>query len=106
MNIEQLQQQAQLAYDHELARRNIKQQMESRLTVNHRSGVFKVDTQLICFLSSWTEEEFVLLDSYETPIMIDRAELLTVAKQRYKEIMNEWHLAWEDQVKIRSAKNV
>lgn len=48
----------------------------------------------------------VLLDSYHIPIQITRQELLKQAKQRYREIMNEWQLVWEQQSKIRSAKNV
>lgn len=106
MQIEQLQQQAQLAYDHELAKRNINHQMQSRLTVHHNSGVFLVDSQLISFLNSWEDDQMVLLDSYHIPIQITRQELLEQAKQRYREIMNEWQLAWEQQSKIRSAKNV
>lgn len=106
MQIDQLQQQAQLAYDHELAKRNIQQQMQSRLTVHHNDGVFVVDSELICFLNSWEEDQLILLDSYSFPIMINRLELLKKAKQRYQEVMNEWKLAWDQQTKIRSAKNV
>ena len=106
MQIEQLQQQAQLAYDHELAKRNIQQQMQSRLTVHHNSGVFQIDPVLICFLTSWDEEDIVLLDSYNIPIQVQKTKLLSDAKQRYSEVMNEWKLAWEEQSKIRSAKNV
>jgi hypothetical protein len=106
MQVEQLQQQAQLAYDYELAKRNIQQQMQSRLTVHYNSGVFVVDPILICFLSSWDDEEIIVLDSYSTPILVTRWELLNLCRQRYREVMNEWRLAWEEQSKIRSAKNV
>lgn len=106
MQIEQLQKQAQLAYDHELAKRNIQQQMQSRLTVHHNSGVFLVSADLISFLNSWEDDQIVLLDSYDIPTQVNRLELLDKAKQRYREVMNEWQLAWEQQSKIRSAKNV
>jgi hypothetical protein len=106
MQIEELQKQAQLAYDHELAKQNIQQQMQSRLTVHHNSGVFLVNSELICFLTSWDDEHLVIVDSYQIPIQINRLELLSQAKQRYREVMNEWQLAWENQRKIRSAKNV
>jgi len=106
MQIEHLQQQAQLAYDHELAKRNIHQQMQSRLTVHHNSGVFLVDSELISFLNSWEDDELILIDSYHIPIQINRSKLLSQAKQRYQEVMNQWQLAWEQQSKIRSAKNV
>ena len=106
MQPDELKQQAQLAYDREVAKRNIQQQMQSRLTVQCQEGVFVVSPELINFLSNWEDEELVLLDSYENPIKINRQELLYKAKQRYREIMNEWQLAYEEYTKVRSAKHV
>jgi hypothetical protein len=109
MSIEQLQQQAKLAYDHEYARRNIKHQMQNRLTVNHNGGVFKVTPELILFLNHYhnqAQTELVVLDAYENPIRANTAELYDLASKRYQEIMNEWELAWQEQIKIRSAANV
>jgi hypothetical protein len=106
MTIDSLQTQAKLVYDQELARRNIKQQMESRLTVNHNGGVFSVTKEQINFLDLLGNQEVVLLDDYETPIKCDAFELMKLMFARYHEVMNEWLLAYEEQVKIRSVKNV
>jgi hypothetical protein len=106
MQITDLQYQARLAFDREVAKRNIKQQMTSRLTVQHNSGVFVVDSNLITFLNSWDDKELILLDAYDTPIKITRLELLDVAKKRYQEIMNEWVVAYDELKSIRSGKNV
>jgi hypothetical protein len=106
MSIEYLQKQAQLAYDHEVARRNIKQQMQSRLTVNYNGGVFMVTKEQIVFLDMLGTQEVVILDEYETPIKVNAAALRDQMMQRYHEIMNEWLLVYEEQTKIRSAKHV
>jgi hypothetical protein len=106
MSIEQLQKQAQLAYDHEAARRNIKHQMTNRLTVNYDGGIFAVTKEQICFLNLLGDRDVVLLDEYDTPITVNAPKLYDMMLQRYYEIMNEWKLAWEEQTKIRSAKNV
>jgi hypothetical protein len=90
MQITDLQYQARLAFDREVAKRNIKQQMTSRLTVQHNSGVFVVDSNLITFLNSWDDKELILLDAYDTPI----------------KIMNEWVVAYDELKSIRSGKNV
>jgi hypothetical protein len=106
MHPDELKQQAQIAYNREIAKRNIQQQMQSRLTLQCQDGVFVVSSELINFLSNWEDEELILLDSYQTPIKINREELLYKAKQRYREVMNEWQLAHEEYIKIRSAKHV
>ena len=106
MQIDELQQQAKLAYDREVARRNLKQQMQSRLTIQHQGGVFVVGPELINFLNAWLDEELIILDSYENPIKVLRQDLLLKSKQRYQEVMNEWQLVWEEQNQIRTAKNV
>lgn len=106
MQIQQLQSLAQKAYDRDIARRNIYHQMQSRLTVHHQGGVFKIDSNLIVFLNSWTDLKLVLLDEYQSPVEVNRLELLVLAKQRYQEVMNEWLLEWQLQNQIRSADHV
>jgi len=106
MQIEELQDKANLAYDRELAKRNIKNQMQSRLTVAFNGGVFSVTKEQITFLNLLGSQEIILLDDYEIPIKLNASELLNIMFQRYHEVMNEWHLAYEEQSKVRSARHV
>lgn len=106
MQIEELQDKANLAYDRELAKRNIKNQMQSRLTVVFNGGVFSVTKEQINFLDLLGSQEVVLLDDYEIPIKVNAFDLLKVMFRRYHEVMNEWHLAYEEQSKVRSARHV
>ena len=109
MDLEQLQTYARSAYDRELARKNIQHQMQSRLTVSYGSGVFLVSQELILFtdyLQRMQIFETVMLDHYQTPIMVNTVELNRIALARYQEVMNEWQLEWQKQSAIRSVKNV
>ena len=106
MSIIDLQQQAKTAFDHAVAKKNLKERMESRLTVSHRGGVFRVNTDLFVWLNTQLDEEMVILDSYDTPVLVNRNELLTLAKRRYSELMNEWLAEWNKLKQTRRAEDV
>ena len=106
MNPEQLRDTARAAYDRQLAKQNLKILMASRLTVAHRDGVFNINTDLFVLLGLTDDEEMVILDAYDVPVLINRTELITLAKQRYQEIMNEWLLEYTTQSQVRNAQQL
>lgn len=110
MDIESLREQARLSHDHAVAKKNLKERMESRLTVTHREGVFRITTELFVLLDlpeddGWNDE-MILLDAYDTPVLVNRAELRILAKQRYFELMNEWLSEWNQLKNVRRAADV
>ena len=106
MSIIDLQKQAKTAFDHAVAKKNLKERIESRLTVTHRGGVFTVDTDLFVLLELLEDDEMVILDAYNTPILVNRKELKDTAKQRYAELMNEWLAEWNKLKQTRRAEDV
>ena len=107
MDIESLRSHAKAAFDRAAAKKNLAEQMRSRLTVTHRSGVFVVDAELFVLLDMYEDDgwnnETVLVDAYDTPILVNRQELRSLARQRYQEILNEWLVEWESLKKVRRA---
>ena len=101
-----IQNQAQLSFDHAVAKRNLQQRMQARLNVTYNEGFFTVTKEQINFLDLLGSQEVVLLDNYETPIKVNAFELLRLMFERYHEIMNEWCEEYEQLKKIRTAKNV
>lgn len=106
MDINQLREQAKASHDHAVAKKNLKERMESRMTVSHRDGVFRVSTDLFVLLDLPEDDEMVLLDSYDTPVLVNREELRRLAKQRYAELMNEWLSEWNQLKNVRRAADV
>ena len=106
MDIDNLQRQAQLSFDHAIAKKNLQQRMQSRLNVTYNDGFFTVTKEQINFLDLLGSQSVVLLDDYQTPIEVNAFELLKIMFQRYHEIMNEWLEEYEQLKKIRSAKHV
>ena len=110
MDINKIRDQARAAHDHAVAKINLKERMESRLTVSHRGGVFRVNPELFILLDlpeddGWNDE-MILVDSYDTPVLVDRRELKTLAKQRHFELMNEWLAEWNELKKVRRSTDV
>ena len=101
-----IQNQAQLSFDHAVAKRNLQQRMQARLNVTYNEGFFTVTKEQINFLDLLGSQEVVLLDNYDTPIKVNAFELLRLMFERYHEIMNEWMEEYEQLKKIRTAKNV
>lgn len=106
MDINDLRNQARLSYDRAVAKKNIQERMENRLTVSHNGGMFCVNTDLFVLLDLSEDDEMIILDAYDTPIQVNRAELHKLAKQRYFEIMNEWYEEWQALKKVRKAEDV
>ena len=106
MDINDLRNQARLSYDRAVAKKNIQERMENRLTVSHNGGMFRVNTNLFVLLDLAEDDEMIILDAYDTPVQVNRAELRKLAKQRYFEIMNEWHEEWQALKKVRKAEDV
>ena len=105
MDINTLQSYSKLAYDLKLAKNNLRERVQSRMNVNLNGGYFIVTPELISFLSCWEEEKIVLEDSYNNPVEVNRIELLSLAKKRYQEIMNDWAWEWDQQKKVRKASD-
>jgi hypothetical protein len=101
-----IQNQAQLSFDHSVAKKNLQQRMQARLNVTYNDGFFTVTKEQINFLDLLGSQEVVLLDNYETPIKVNAFELLKLMFERYHEIMNEWLEEYEQLKKVRTAKNV
>jgi hypothetical protein len=106
MDVQKFQNQAQLSFDHAVAKRNLQQRMQARLNVTYNDGFFTVTKEQINFLDLLGSQEVVLLDNYETPIKVNAFELLKLMFERYHEIMNEWLEEYEQLKKVRTAKNV
>ena len=106
MDTESLRDLARLAYDRELAKQNLEVAMTSRLTVVHNNGVFTVTKEQINFLDLLGSQEVVLLDNHKIPIKVNAHDLLSIMFQRYHEVMNEWYYQYNEQAKIRTAKQL
>ena len=96
----------QLKIDQQASKLALSERIEQQLLITHNGGLFKATTELISFLSVWDADELYLSDMYNTPVKINRNELLTELKQTYQSVMNEWHCEFEQLKKLRRGKDL
>jgi len=77
-------------FDHEAAKKLLKEKYEAKLLFAQDGGMWNAGPELICVLSNYDTEEIFLVDTYKNPCKVNREKLLTEAKQRYQEQLNQW----------------
>ncbi len=104
MDTDQLIAHSRARFEHVAARRTLKEKYQAKLTFAHRGGMWLAGPELINILTASLthgQQGLILLDLYETPIMVDYKELLTLAQQRWQEQMNAWLIEHEELSKNR-----
>ena len=78
-------------FDHAAAKRTLKEKYQSKLIFAHNGGMFKAGPELINILNATEGQQGIyLLDLYETPVIVDYKELLTLAQTRWQATMKSW----------------
>jgi hypothetical protein len=91
-------------FNHEAAKRTLKEKYQAKLTFAHAGGMWRAGPELINILTASLahgQQGLVLLDLYETPIMVDYKELLKLAQYRWQEQMNAWLVEHKELIKNR-----
>ena len=104
MDTENLIAHARARFAHATAKRVLKEKYQAKLTFAYCGGMWLAGPELINILTASLEhgqQGLVLLDLYETPIMVDYKELLQLAKQRWQEQMTAWLVEYEELNKNR-----
>ena len=104
MNTEELIAHGRARFEHASARRTLKEKYQAKLTFAHAGGMWLAGPELINILTASLthgQQGLVLLDLYETPIMVDYKELLTLAQQCWQEQMNAWLIEHDELNKNR-----
>jgi hypothetical protein len=88
-------------FDHEIARRVLKEKYQAKMIFAYKGGMFCAGPELQTTLLTCPDTQAVLLDLYEAPVKIDTKELLVLSQQRWQEQMNAWLVEYEELNKKR-----
>ena len=100
-DLEKITDQIRLATDYQTNKRILREKIQTDLHVPFNGGLFKVTPELIAFLSTWPSGVLYLEDTYENPILIQKAEFLEICVQHYQQAMNVWHIQHEEIKRVR-----
>jgi hypothetical protein len=98
MDTNQLVAHARAKFEHESARRILREKYQAKFTFAHAGGMWQAGPELINILTASLthgQQGLILLDLYGTPVMVDYKELLTLAQQRWQEQMTAWLIEYE-----------
>jgi len=95
MDTEDLIAHARSRFNHESARRLLKEKYEARMLFAHAGGMWRADPELLVLLATVPPGDAVILDLYENPIQVNPELLRGLAMQRWQEQMNAWLIEHE-----------
>jgi hypothetical protein len=87
---------ARSRFEHEAARRTLREKYQAKLTFAYRGGMWRAGPELNCTIFTCGRMgEVVLEDLYGNPVKADTTELMALSQERYNEQMNAWLIEYE-----------
>jgi hypothetical protein len=101
MNTDELVAHGRARFEHESARRTLREKYQAKLTFAYRGGMFQAGPELINVLMTCPREDAVIVDLYENPVRVAPIELKKLAEQRWQEQLTAWLIEYEELNKNR-----
>ena len=102
MDTDQLISHSRARFEHEAARRTLREKYQAKLTFAYRGGMWQAGPALHSAIFTCGKiGEVVLVDLYNNPVKIDTAELMKLSQERWQEQMNAWLVEYEELNKNR-----
>jgi hypothetical protein len=90
MDTEKLVAHARARFDHAVARRALKEKYQAKFVFAHAGGMWQAGPELLATLSACTGPTSILLDLYDTPVMVTPNEFRDLVRSHWQEQMNAW----------------
>ena len=100
MDTDQLIAHSRARFEHEAARRTLKEKYQAKLTFANAGGMWTAGPELLTVLKLCSGEA-VILDLYENPVKVNAEELYELAIARWQEQLNAWLTEYEELNKNR-----
>ena len=92
---------ARARFDHEAAKRTLKEKYQAKLTFAHNGGLWLAGPELLSTLSACVGPTSVLLDLYDTPVKVTPNEFRDLVRGHWQEQMVTWLVEYESLSKNR-----
>jgi len=100
MDTDQLISHSRARFEHEAARRTVREKYQAKFTFAHAGGMWQAGPELLTVLKLCSGET-VILDLYENPVKIQAEELYELTIARWQEQMNAWLIEYTELNKNR-----
>jgi hypothetical protein len=95
MDTENLIAHARGRFDHESAKRTLREKYQAKFTFAHAGGLWQAGPELLTTLKCCTGN-VVILDLYEAPVKVNAEEFYEQVLQRWQEQLNAWLIEYEE----------
>jgi len=96
MDTDQLISHSRTRFEHEAARRTLREKYQAKLTFAHAGGMWSAGPELLTVLNCCTmDRDVVIQDLYHSPVRVNTRELWNLAAERWQECMNAWLTEYE-----------
>ena len=95
MDIKNLLAESKARFNHNSAKAYLAEKYQSKLIVAEQGGLWKADAETILLLNSFTSANLVLIDTFNSPVKVDRQQLLEKLQQIYETTMEQWYTEWQ-----------
>jgi hypothetical protein len=95
MDTDQLIAHSRARFEHEAARKTLREKYQAKLTFAHAGGMWLAGPELLTVLKLCSGET-VILDLYENPVKVTAEELYNLTVTRWQEQMNAWLVEYEE----------
>lgn len=85
---------ARARFEHEAARRTLREKYQAKFTFAHAGGMWLAGPELLTTLKCCIGT-VVLLDLYENPVQVTAEELYELTLQRWQEQLNAWLVEYQ-----------
>jgi hypothetical protein len=92
---------AKARFNHNSAKAYLKDKYDSKFIVADQSGLWRANLETINFLNASTDDQVILIDTFNNPVKINRHDLLQKLNDTYKNAMEEWYNEWVELEKKR-----
>jgi len=96
MDTKTLIREAHARFDHNSAKKILKEKYQAKLIIANQNGLWKASPELIGYLTASTQDNIILSDTYENPVTVNRLELLNALNTTYNEVMLGWHTEFQE----------
>jgi len=95
MDIKNLLTESKARFNHNSAKAYLAEKYQSKLIVAEQGGLWKANAETILLLNSFTSANLVLVDTFNSPVKVDRQQLLEKLQQIYETTMEQWYTEWQ-----------
>ena len=95
MDIKNLLAESKARFNHNSAKAYLAEKYQSKLIVAEQGGLWKANAETILLLNSFTSTNLVLVDTFNSPVKVDRQQLLEKLQQIYETTTEQWYTEWQ-----------